>query len=58
MKVKQFVHDGSDFSSACDERINNFIQDKEVIDVKLSAGKYERVVLVMYEDKGGMEDEK
>lgn len=57
MKIRQFIYNGTDFSSACDERINNFIQDKEVIDVKLSAGTYERVVLVMYEDKGGMEDE-
>ena len=56
MKIKQFVLDGSG-SSASDKTINEFIQDKDVIDVKLSTGKFERVVLVMYEDKGGIEDE-
>lgn len=57
MKIKQFIYDGTDWSSASDQRINEFMQDKEVIDIKLTTGYFERVVLVMYEDKGGIEDE-
>ena len=52
MKIRQFIYNGTDWSSASDQRINEFMQDKEVIDVKLGTGTYERVVLVMYEDKG------
>ena len=58
MKIRQFIYNGTDWSSACDQRINEFMQDKDVIDVKLGTGTYERVVLVMYEDKGKNEDEK
>lgn len=56
MKIKQFITK-TDSSNATDEKVNDFIQDKKIIDVKLATGTYERVVLVMYEDKGGIEDE-
>lgn len=56
MKIKQFINKTDSFN-AVDDKINEFIQDKKVIDVKLATGYYERVVLVMYEDKGGIEDE-
>lgn len=56
MKIKQFINK-TDSSNATDEKINDFIQDKKIIDVKLTTGYFERVVLVMYEDKGGIEDE-
>lgn len=52
MKIKQFINK-TDSSNATDEKINDFIQDKKIIDVKLTTGYFERVVLVMYEDKGG-----
>lgn len=52
MKIKQFINK-TDSSNATDEQVNDFIQDKKIIDVKLATGTYERVVLVMYEDKGG-----
>ena len=52
MKIKQFVLDGSGINVS-DKTINEFIQDKEIVDIKLATCHFERVVLVMYEDKGG-----
>lgn len=57
MKIKQFINKTDSFN-AVDDKINEFIQDKNVIDVKLATGYWERVVLVMYNDKGKNEDEK
>lgn len=54
MKIKLFINNTDSFN-AVDDKINEFIKDKKIIDVKLSTGTYERVVLVMYEDKGGSE---
>ena len=45
MKVKSF-HFYNDYD--CDYEINRFIKDKEVIDIKLSTGKYGTFVLIMY----------
>lgn len=56
MKIKQFINK-TDSYNATDEKVNDFIQDKDVIDIKLTTGYWEKVVLVMYEDKGGIEDE-
>lgn len=51
MKIKQFIYDGTDWSSASDQRINEFMQDKEVIDIKYSFGENGDNFMVIYKEK-------
>ena len=45
MKVK-LLYSGD--TNMLNDKINEFIEDKEVIDIKLSTGKYGTHVLIMY----------